>query len=244
MNASPQDDRTRIDEIADGIFRISTAIPPEAIPGGFTFNQFLVKDDAPLLFHTGPRRLFELTRAAIARVLPPASLRYVAFSHFEPDECGALNDFLAVAPQAEPLCGRIAAMVCMGDFADRPARALADGEMLSLGRHEVRWHDAPHVPHGWDCGFLSDTTTRTLFCGDLFTQFGERHPVIAGDVLEPSEAARKGLDYYAHAPGSAAILEGLAATAPATLACMHGASWRGDGAALLRELGRRLGSPA
>lgn len=241
MNARNPGNPTRIDEIADGIYRISSAIPPEAIPGGFTFNQFLVKDDAPLVFHTGPRRLFPMTRDAIAQVLPVASLRYVAFSHFEPDECGAMNEFLALAPQAVPLCGRISAMVCMDDFADRPARALADGETLSLGRHLVRWIDAPHLPHGWDCGFLADLSTRTLFCGDLFTQFGAEHPpVTTADILEPSEAARRGMDYYAHAPESTALLERLAATAPKTLACMHGASWSGDGAGLLRELARRL----
>jgi flavorubredoxin len=241
MNARNPGNPTRIDEIADGIFRISSAIPPEVFPGGFTFNQFLIKDDAPLVFHTGPRRLFPMTCEAIAQVLPVASLRYVAFSHFEPDECGAMNEFLALAPQAVPLCGRVSAMVCMDDFADRPARALADGESLSLGRHLVRWLDAPHLPHGWDCGFLAELSTRTLFCGDLFTQFGAEHPpVTTSDILEPSEAARRGMDYYAHAPDSMAMLERLAATAPKTLACMHGASWAGDGAGLLRELGRRL----
>lgn len=235
-------DGTRIDEIADGIYRISTRMPPEAgIPGGFTFNQFLIRDDAPLLFHTGPRKLFAATRDAIAHVMPVASLRYVSFSHFEPDECGALNEFLAAAPQAEPLCGQISAMVAMGDYADRPARVLADGQSVSLGRHSLKWFDTPHVPHGWDCGFLADTTARTLLCGDLFTQFGADHPPLAtSDILEPSEAARRGLDYYAHAPQTAAILEKLAALSPTTLACMHGASWSGDGASLLRELSRRV----
>lgn len=242
MNVPHTDGRTRIDEIADGIYRISTAIPPEVMLGGFTFNQFLIADDAPLLFHTGPRKLFGMTHEAIARVLPVATLRYVAFSHFEPDECGALNDFLAEAPQAEPLCGQIGALVCMGDYADRPARAMADGETLSLGRHTLRWLDTPHVPHGWDCGFLADLASRTLLCGDLFTQFGAEHvPLTTGDILEPSEAARRGMDYYAHAPDTKATLERLAALQPTTLACMHGASWQGDGAALLRELGRRLG---
>lgn len=235
------DNGTRIDEIADGIYRISTRLPPEAIPGGFTFNQYLVRDAAPLLFHTGPRSLFSQTRDAIARVLPVSSLRYVAYSHFEPDECGALNEFLALAPQAEPLCGRISAMVC-GDYADRPARALSDGEALSLGHHQLRWIDAPHVPHGWDCGFLADDTTHTLFCGDLFTQFGADHPpMTVGDILEPSEAARQAMDYYAHAPQTRSILERMAALGPTTLACMHGSAWSGDGAALLRELGRRIG---
>lgn len=232
---------TRIDEIADGIFRISTAIPPTAMPGGFTFNQFLVRDDEPLVFHTGPRKLFEATSRAISRVMPLKKLRYVAFSHFEPDECGALNEFLSLAPHAQPVCSRISAMVCMGDYADRPARALADGEELDTGRHRLRWVDAPHVPHGWDCGYLADMTSRTLFCGDLFTQFGDQHVVLTTeDILESSEATRLALDYYAHAPETLSSLERLAATQPATLACMHGASWQGNGAELLRTLGKRL----
>lgn len=235
-------DATRIDEIADGIYRISTAIPPSAMAGGFTFNQFLILDDEPLLFHTGPRKLFEATKAAIEQVMPVERLRHVAFSHFEPDECGALNEFLAHAPQAAPLCGRIAAMVAMGDYADRPAKALDDGERLRLGRHTVQWHDAPHVPHGWDCGFLSELTTRTLLCGDLFTRFGSKHPVLTSDdILEPSEKDRLKMDYFSHAPDSSAIIERLAGTRPTTLACMHGSSWQGDGAALLRALDARLG---
>jgi flavorubredoxin len=232
---------TRIDEIADGVHRISTALPPDVVPGGFTFNQFLIVDEEPLLFHTGPRRLFAATRTAIERVLPIDALRYVAFSHFEPDECGALNEFLAAAPRAEPLCGRIAAMVCMDDYADRPARALADDETLSLGRRTVRWIDAPHVPHGWDCGFLADDTTRTLFCGDLFTQLGHEHPPLTSDsVLDASEEARRVFDYYARCPDTERILERMASAAPTTLACMHGAAFAGDAAALLRALARRL----
>ena len=233
---------TRVDEVAEGIFRIST--PVAAVPGGFTFNQFLVVDAEPLLFHTGPRRMFPLVREAVAAVLPPESLRYVGFSHFEADECGALNEFLAVAPGAAPVCGRIAAMVSVDDVADRKARALGDGETLALGRHSVRWLDAPHVPHGWECGFLFEESTRTLLCGDLFTQGGAEHaPVTESDVLEPSEAFRAAMDYWAHAASTGATLERLAALSPATLACMHGAAWRGDGAALLRALATRLGSP-
>ncbi len=233
---------TRVDEVAEGIFRIST--PVSAVPGGFTFNQYLVVDTEPLLFHTGPRRMFPLVREAVAAVLPPESLRYVGFSHFEADECGALNDFLAVAPGAVPVCGRIAAMVSVDDVADRKARALGDGETLALGRHSVRWLDAPHVPHGWECGFLFEEATRTLLCGDLFTQGGAEHePVTESDVLEPSEAFRGAMDYWAHAASTGATLERLASLAPATLACMHGAAWRGDGGALLRALATRLGSP-
>src|SRR5215467_12501840 len=143
---------TNVQEIAPGIFRISTPMPPSLIPGGFTFNQVLVVDEAPLLFHTGPRRLFPLVREAVAKLMPVERLRYVGFSHFEADECGALNEWLAAAEQAETVCGRIAAMVSANDVGDRPARALADGEVLRLGRRSMRWFDTPHMPHGWDCG--------------------------------------------------------------------------------------------
>ncbi len=232
---------TRIDEIADGIYRVSTPIPPADFPGGFTFNQFLVDDDEPLLFHTGLRGLFPLVAEAIASVSELARLRYIAFSHVEADECGALNDFLEAAPKALPLCGAVAADVSVRDLADRPPRRLEDGEELSLGRHNVRWLYAPHVPHAWECGYLYETTTRTLFCGDLFTQSGHEHvPLTQDDILAPSEAMRGQMDYYAHSPHTAELLEKLAATEPTTLACMHGASYRGDGAQQLRALKRAL----
>ena len=232
---------TSIHEIAPDIYRISTPVPPKTVPGGFTFNQYLVLDEAPLLFHTGLRRMFPFVKEAIARVMPVERLRYVAFSHFEADECGALNEFLAAAPLATPVCGQIAAMVSVNDVADRPARALADGEQLGLGKHSVRWFDSPHVPHAWECGFMFETTTAALLCGDLFTQGGADHPpVVESDILDPSEAMRKAMDYYAHAPSTQAVLDRLAAMNPTTLACMHGSAWRGDGAALLRALADRL----
>lgn len=232
---------TRIDEIAQGIYRIST---PVVIPEGnfgFTFNQYLVRDDEPLLFHTGPRRMFALVREAISRVIPAATLRYVALSHYEADECGALNEFLALAPQAQPVCGSIAALVSIGDAADRPPRALKDGEELALGRHKVRWLDTPHLPHAWECGYLFETSTGTLLCGDLFTQPGDKHPPLTeGDILGPSEAMRGQMDYYAHSKSTRALLEKVAGTRPTTLACMHGSAWRGDGARLLMELATAL----
>jgi len=236
------DTNTSVDEIADGIYRISTPVPASVVPGGFTFNQYLIRDEAPLLFHTGPRMLFDAVRGGIARVLPVETLRYISFSHVEADECGTLNQFLALAPRAQPLCGQVAALVSIADLADRAPRALANGETLSLGRHVVRWHDAPHVPHGWECGFLSETTTRTFFSGDLFTHYGERHPALTeGDILEPSEAGRRGMDYYSHAPDTASRLARFAEMAPTTLALMHGPAFRGDGAATLRGLAARLG---
>jgi flavorubredoxin len=231
---------TRVDEIANGIYRVST--PVADVLGGFSFNQYLVVDDAPLLFHTGPRGMFPLVREAIEALIPVARLRYVGFSHYENDECGALNLFLGTAPDAVPLCGRINALV-NGDAFDRPARALADGEPLALGTHTVRWIDTPHLPHAWECGYLFEAGTRTLLCGDLFTQPGCGDvPLTDADILGPSEAMRAGLDYYAHGRDTRALLERLAADEPTTLACMHGSAWAGDGAALLRALGDRLGA--
>jgi flavorubredoxin len=230
---------TRVDEVAEGIYRIST--PVTVLPGGFTFNQYLVLDEEPLLFHSGPRRMFPLVSEAVAAVMPVDRLRYVGLSHFEADECGALNEFLAAAPRAVPVCGKIAAMVSVDDFASRPARALADGEVLGLGRHQVRWVDTPHVPHGWECGFLFEESTSTLLCGDLFTQGGAEHAAVTeSDVLGPSEAMRAGLDYYAHGTNTRQSLERLAAFNPSTLACMHGSAWRGDGKGLLLALADSL----
>ena len=232
---------TRVDEIADGVYRISLPIPPSVVPGGFTFNQFLIEDDEPLLFHTGPRKLFPDVSAAVARVLPLDRLRYVGLSHFEADECGSLDDFLAAAPNALPLCSRVAAMTSIDDVALRPARALADGESLELGTHTVTWHDTPHLPHSWECGFLSEARTETLFCGDLFTQGGDLHdPVTEADILGPSMAMLGAFDYYSHTKNAHGLFAKLIAVEPRVLACMHGASWRGDGAGLLQALEQEL----
>jgi flavorubredoxin len=226
---------TTVHEIADGIYRIST--PSRVIPGGFTFNQYLVADDEPLLFHTGPRKLFPVVREAVASVLPVDRLRWLGLSHFEADECGALNEFLAVAPRAQAVGSRTAILVSVNDVADRPGRALADGEVLELGRHAVQWFDAPHLPHAWETGYFYERSSKTLLCGDLFTQFGADHaPLTEHDILGPSEASRTAMDYYAHAPDTRAMLERLAAQEPTTLACMHGSAWRGNGAGLLRAL--------
>lgn len=230
---------TNIHEIAAGIYRINT--PVNLTGGGFNFNQYLIADDRPLLFHTGPRGLFPLVREAIAAVLPPERLRYIGFSHYEADECGSLNQFLASAPESVPVCSKVAAMVSVNDIADRAPQALADGEALPLGQHTLRWFDTPHLPHGWECGYLFDDTTRTLLCGDLFTQGGSgKDALVERDILEPSEGFRRTMDYYAHAPNTRAMLERLADESPATLACMHGSAWRGDGGALLRALAGSL----
>jgi flavorubredoxin len=242
MITNPQSG-TNVHEIAEGIFRINTPIEIPNGPGAFSFNQYLVVDDEPLLFHTGPRRMFPLVREAIASVLPPERLRHIAFSHFEADECGSLNDFLAIAPNAVPVCSRVAALVSINDIADRAPRALADGETIAIGKHTFRWLDAPHLPHGWETGYLFDETTLTLFCGDLFTQPGRGDDALTeGDILGPSEALRSALDYWAHSKNARPLFEKLASTGPRTLACMHGSAWRGDGAALLRELADRVGA--
>jgi flavorubredoxin len=234
---------SRIDEIADGIFRISVPVPEQAIPipGGFTFNQFLIVDEQPLLFHTGPRAMFPLVHEALSHVLAPDKLRWVAFSHFEDDECGAANQWLGVAPTAQVLCSNVAAMVQGGAF-DRACVPMADGEERSIGRHTLRWFDAPHVPHSWDCGFLAEISTRTLFCGDLFTQPGAGvAPLTEGDILGPSEAMRQGMpDYFATGPKTKDTLARLAAFEAKTLACMHGSSFQGNSGALLGELSKAV----
>jgi flavorubredoxin len=237
---------TRIDEIESGIYRISTPVPANpALPSGFSFNQYLVVDDEPLLFHTGLRKTFPLVREAVAAVMPVEKLRWVSFSHVEADECGALNEWLAVAPNAAPLCGQLAAMISVTDIADRPPRALNDGETIAIGKKRIRWFDTPHLPHGWEAGYIAEVTTRTLFCGDLFTQPGDKHdPVTESDVLGPSEAFRKAMDYYANVKSAGPLIERFAAFEPRTLACMHGAAYRGDGALALRALARSLAETA
>jgi flavorubredoxin len=210
---------TNLYEIADGIFRINTPVP------GFSFNQYLIIDEAPLLFHTGPRKMFPLVREAVSKIMPVENLRYISFSHVEADECGSLNEWLSAAPHSIPVCGKIAAMVSIEDLADRAPQALADGEILSLGRHAVRWFDTP----------------KTLLCGDLFTQGGAAQPPLTeSDILEPSEAFRQQMDYYSHTQNGQEMLERLATAEPKVLACMHGSAWQGDAAGLLRALASRL----
>ena len=234
-----QETSTRVDEVADGIYRICT--PLDVIPGGFTFNSYLIAADEPLLFHTAYRSLFPVTLEAIKKVMPVEKLRWIGGSHFESDEYGALNNFLAAAPQATPFGSEIGVLTSLNDYATRPARAFADGEEFSLGSRRLKWLYTPHVPHGWDCGVLFDVSTQTLLCGDLFTQAGANPPpVTESEILSASEGMRAMLDYYAHSTGTAAILERLASLQPALLACQHGSAYRGDGAALLRELAAKV----
>lgn len=229
---------TNVHEIESGIYRINT---PVDVVGGFSFNQYLILDDEPLLFHTGLRGMFPLVQEAVASVIPVGSLCYVAVSHFEADECGALNEWLSVAPKAKPVCGQVAAMVSVNDVADRPAVALADGEVLELGKHRVKWLDTPHLPHGWETGFLMEESTCTLLCGDLFTQGGaDLPPVVETDILDSSEKFRQSMDYFSHSIMAGDLLAKLAREQPTTLACMHGSAWKGDGASLLTALAERL----
>ncbi len=234
---------TRVDEVAPDIFRINT--PLTHVPGGFSYNQYLIRDDQPLLFHTGSRKLFATTAKAVATVVPLEKLRYIGLSHYEADECGAINQFIAAAPNATPFCSKIAAMVALNDQADREPKPMVHGDTIDLGRRKVQWVDAPHLPHGWECGYLFEQTSKTLFCGDLFTQpgFGET-PVTTNDILGPSEAFRHRFDYFSHTRDVDSLIERLAGLAPTTLGCMHGSAWQGDGGALLRELGKSLAKPS
>ena len=232
---------TRVDEIADGIFRIST--PVASIAGeGITYNQYLLVDDEPLLFHTGKRRMFPQVREAVGCVLPLERLRWISFSHFEADECGALNEFLAAAPNAVPLCGHLLAMLSVNDIADREARMVGNGEILQTGKFHLQWLDTPHLPHGWESGLLMEHTTETLLCSDLFADGGTDHlPLFEGDILGPSDAFRRKLgDFYTHTKETRAMLTLLSALKPTTLARMHGSAWQGDGAKLLLDLADTL----
>jgi flavorubredoxin len=238
MGITNKQSGTRIDEVADGIYRIST--PFKEIPEGFSFNQYLLRCDQPLLFHTGPRGMRPLVQEAVSSVINIKELEFIGFSHYESDECGSLNEILSLAPKAVPLCGQINAMI-NGDCFDKPARILADGETLSLGNRRVRWFDTPHLPHAWECGYLMEETTGTLLCGDLFTQGGaEPPPLTASDILAPSEAFRKQMDYYSHTKNVRSLVSRLAATNPKVLACMHGSAWQGDGGQLLVALAESL----
>jgi flavorubredoxin len=228
---------TKISEISDGIYRLSTFVPDIAPPAGFTFNQFLVLGDEPLLFHTGLRKMFPLTRAAVSRIITPERLRWIAFGHYEADECGAMNEWLAVAPHAQIAHGQTGCLVSLNDMADRAPRILADGETIDLGGGKrVRYIDTPHTPHGWDAGVMLEESTRTLMCGDLFTQLGDGPALTEGDVVGPAIAAEDMFQYSSLAPGMGKTIRRLSEFAPRTLALMHGPSFAGDGAAALQAL--------
>ncbi|WP_207538146.1 oxygen-binding di-iron domain-containing protein [Sabulicella rubraurantiaca] len=228
----------RIDEIADGIYRLSVFVPEVAPPAGFTFNHFLVLGDEPLLFHTGLRRMFPLIREGLARIIAPERLRWIAFGHYEADECGAMNEWLAVAPRAEVAHGQTGCMVSLNDMADRPPRILGDGEVIDLGRgRRVRYLDTPHIPHGWDAGVLYEEASSTLLCGDLFSHTGNGPALTDMDVVGPAIATEDFFRSSSLHPGMGATIRRLAELQPRTLALMHGSSFAGDGTAALRALG-------
>ncbi|WP_042392999.1 MBL fold metallo-hydrolase [Streptacidiphilus carbonis] len=236
---------TRTDEIADGIYRISTYIPEVAEPAGFTFNQFLVDAEEPLLFHTGMRRLFPLVSEAVARVVPLESLRWITFGHVESDECGAMNEFLAAAPRAEVAHGLLGCLVSLNDLADRRPVPMAHGELLELGgkqvrRRTVRHLNTPHVPHNWEARVLFEETTRTLFCGDLLTQVGDGPAVTGADLVDQALDAEAAFRQTSCLTAAARTLRSLADLEPVTLAVMHGSSYHGDGGAALRALAEGL----
>ncbi len=226
---------TQTDEIADGIYRISTWIP-EVSPDGFTFNQFLLAADEPLLFHTGPRGMFPLVAEAVAKVLPVESLRWITFGHVEADECGAMNMWLGAAPGSEVAHGALGCDVSLNDMCDRTPRALDEGEVIDLGGKRVRQISTPHVPHGWEAQVLFEETTGTLLCGDIFSQFGRCPALTTEDVVEPAMVAEQAFHASSMAPTTGATLRALGDLEPTTLAIMHGASFSGDGGQALRDL--------
>lgn len=230
--------QSKVTEIAPDIYRISTFHPDYAIQ----FNQFLIMDDEPFLMHTGFKRMFQATLEGVRSIIDPAKLRWIGFSHFESDECGALNEWLGVAPHAQAVCSFVGAMVMVNDFADRAPRSLADNEVLQTGRHRLQFLATPHVPHCWDAGLFFDETERTLLCSDLFFQPGDPEPVIESDIVGRARDAIQGslagpmAKDMPYTPYTNSTLERLAALEPATLAVMHGSSFRGDGRKAILDL--------
>lgn len=229
---------TQIDEIAPDLFRLSVYVPDIDMQ----FNHFLVRDDEPLLFHAGLRGMFPVLRDAVATLIDPARLRYVAWSHFESDECGALNDWLRLAPHCEPVCTLVGKLVSVDDFSLRPARGLTAADVLSTGKYRYRFHASPHIPHGWDAGVLFEETERTLFCSDLFHHFGQAPPLVASDLVGPTRAAMQAMQqgplagYMPYTRATEGVLHALAQLDPQTLAVMHGSSYRGPAAGQLTDL--------
>lgn len=226
---------TTVDEIAPGVYRLSTLVS-EIGPTGFTFNQFLVDDDEPLLFHTGHRSMFPSVSEAIEKVLPVKSLRWITFGHVESDECGAMNEFLTVAPNAQVAHGALGCMVSIAEMADRSPRAMSDGEVLEIGTKRLRHIDTSHVPHGWEARVLFEETTRTLLCGDLFTRLGDGPAITEDDIVGPAMEAEGLFRYSSLTPDTAAVMRKLGDLAPVTLALMHGSSFKGDGKKALDDL--------
>jgi len=225
----------RIDEIEDGIYRLSVFVPEMEPPHGFTFNSFLIVDDEPLLFHAGQRAMFPLFAEAVRSIMPLERLRWISFGHVEADECGAMNLWLADAPSSQIVHGEIACSVSLNDLADRPPRVVADGELITNGRRRVRFLATPHVPHGWESGVIHEETANLLFCGDLFTQLGSE-AVTEGDLIGPAIVAEDLFHATSIGKATAPTIRRLAELEPAILALMHGPVFRGDGGRALRGL--------
>lgn len=227
-----------VTEVAPDVFRVSIFVPQFNLQ----FNHFLVKDDEPLLYHTGMRGMFPQVREAVARIIPPTQIRWIGFSHFEVDECGALNEWLEIAPSAQAVCSVVGVLVNLNDFASRPARGLKPDEVLNTGKYRYRFRKTPHLPHGWDAGVLFEETNQTLLCSDLFHQNGDVEAITESDVVERTRSAmieyQAGplMDYMPYTPKTERLLEGLAALKPKTIAAMHGSTFVGDGERALRDL--------
>ena len=230
--------KANVSEIAADVYRISTFHPEY----GIQFNQFLIKDDEPFIMHTGFKKMFPITLKAVSGIIDPAKLRWIGFSHFESDECGALNELLAVAPHAQAVCSQVGAMVMVNDFADRPPRPLSDDEILEIGAHRLRFLATPHVPHCWDAGLFFEEAHKTLLCSDLFFHPGETEPLVESGVVDRArEAIVGGLSSplakdMPYTPYTDSTLQRLAALEPKTLAVMHGSSFRGDGRQSILDL--------
>jgi flavorubredoxin len=224
----------RIDEIGDGIFRISTFMPQVLPPRGLTFNQFLIVADEPMLFHCGHRRQFANVSAAVAKLLPLDRLRWISFGHLEADECGAMNEWLAASPLAQVVHGVVGCRVSIDDMADRPPLVLSGDDILDLGSRRIRFVHTPHVPHGWDAGVIFEEETSTLFCGDLFAHGGDPSALTESDIVEPATVALRVTSTAS--PAAARVVRGLTNLEPRLLAVMHGASFRGDTSAAINGL--------
>ena len=231
-----------ITEIAPDVYRISTYVPEFDLQ----FNQFLVKDDEPLLYHTGMRAMFPLLIETVRKIVEPSKIRWIGFSHFEADECGALNEWFERAPLAEAVCTFVGAVVSVNDFASRPAHLMKQGDVLSTGKYRYRLHPTPHLPHGWDAGMLFEDTQRTMFCSDLFHQVGDVEASTESDVVGRFRDALTQYqsgplrNYMPYTPNTGRLLAELATLKPKTLAAMHGSAFAGDGGKALLDLGAVL----
>jgi flavorubredoxin len=229
---------TSIDEIAPDLFRLSIYVPDFDMQ----FNHFLVRDEEPLLFHTGLKGMFPELRDAVSQLIDPAALRHIAWSHFESDECGSLNDWLQLAPHAQPVCTLVGKLVNVDDFSIRPARGMTPDEVLVTGKYRYRFYRSPHIPHGWDAGVLFEETRRTLFCSDLFHHFGQVEAVTTNDLIDPTRKAMLQLaqgplaGYMPYTAQTEGVLRSLAGLEPETLAVMHGSSYIGKCDRMLEEL--------